>query len=275
MLAAKIADVLTKTKHNPRKEMFGLALANLVSALMGGVPASASLARTAYNINAGATNALSGLFTGLIMIAISYLCLSSFSYMPITAIAAIIVMVSYTMVEREHFKRLYTYDKANFFISLFVAIIIVGENPIVGILAGAVMALLILINKLAESNYEVAVHESYKIAPSDLKDAKAQNVLVYFFKGKLVYLNSQGHIIRFQQEFKEYSGIILDMHDLYYSDLDGIDALEEIIEIIRTRGQAIALIAPKPNIKNMFAKSAQYKMLEETGRVFNALHEAL
>ncbi|MGE0009347.1 MAG: SulP family inorganic anion transporter [Candidatus Babeliales bacterium] len=275
MLAAKIADVLTKTKHNPRKEMFGLALANIATAIMGGVPASAALARTTYNINAGATNALSALFSGLFMIVISFACLSFFSYMPVTAIAAIIVYISLTMVEREHFRRLYTYDKPNFFIALFVALIIVGENPIVGILAGAVMALLILINKLAESNYEVAEHESYKIAPSDMRDAKSQNVLVYFFKGKLVYLNSQGHIIRFQHEFKNYAGIILDLHDLYYCDLDGVDALEEIIDTIKCRGQAIALIAPKSPVKNMLAKSAHYKTLEESGRVFETLHQAL
>lgn len=275
MLAAKIADVLTKTKHNGPREMFGLALANIVSGFVGGIPATAALGRTTYNINAGATNALSALFSSIFMGAITFVCLSYFAYMPMAAIAAILTSISINMVEREHFRRLYTHDKANFCIAVLVALIMIGENPIVGILAGAVMALLILVNQLAESNYEVMIHEPHRNAPSDMKDAKSQNILVYMFKGKLVYLNSQAHIMRFQTDFTEYQGIILQFHDLYYIDLDGIDAIEEIIEIIENRGQTVALLAPNAQIKNMLSKCKMYQKLEIEGRIFDTLHEAL
>ncbi len=275
MLAAKIADVLTKTKHNARKEMFGLAIANIVSGLVGGVPASAALARTTFNINAGATNALSALFSSISMIGIAFVCLSYFAYMPVTAIAAMLIFISITMVEQEHFKRLYIHDKPNFYIAVLVALIMVAENPIIGILSGAVMALLLLIHKLAECNYEVVIHELHKDTEQTLDAAKKKNILVYAFKGKLVYLNSQAHILRFQTDFTQYDYVVLELQNLYYIDLDGIDALEEIIEMIEKRGQTVYIIAPSAPIGNMLQGCPRYKELEAKGFIVANLQEIL
>ena len=137
MLAAKLGDVLTKTKHNPRKQMFGLAIANVVSGLVGGIPTTAALAQTTYNIKAHATSSLSGVLSSIFMVVISFLFLSYFAYMPMAVIAAILVFIAFNMIEREHFNRLYKHDKSNFFIALMVAGLMVYEDAVVGILAGA------------------------------------------------------------------------------------------------------------------------------------------
>lgn len=275
MLAAKIADVLTKTKHNARKEMFGLAMANIVSGLVGGVPASAALARTTFNINAGATNALSALFSSIFMIGIAFVCLSYFAYMPVTAIAAMLIFISINMVERQHFKRLYVHDKPNFYIAILVALIMVVENPIIGILSGAAMALLLLIHKLAECNYEVIIHEVHKDTEQTLDAIQKKNFLVYAFKGKLVYLNSQAHILRFQTDFTEYDHVVLELQNLYYIDLDGLDALDEIIELIEKRGQTVYIIAPSGPVNNMLQRCPRYKELKTRGLVIAGLQEIL
>lgn len=275
MLSAKIADAMTKTKHDPRKEILGLGFANIVSGLAGGIPATAALARTALNIKTAATSKLSALLNSIFIVLGSFLFLSYFSFMPMAVIAAILVYVAINMIEREHFDRLFHHDKGNFIIAMLVAAITVYIDPIIGILAGAVMALLLLINKLAQSFYEIVVHEGKAVHKENVADAQKKNILIYTFKGKLVYLNSQAHIMRFQTDFIHYEKIILVLHEVYFIDLDGVDALEEIIELIQNRNQMIMIVHPSKQIKNMLYSSKKFKELENKGLVFDSLSSAL
>jgi SulP family sulfate permease len=116
MLSAKIADGITHTRHNSHKEMLGLGLANIVSGLMGGIPATAALARTALNIKTGATSNMSATLSSIFMMVISLASFAWFAFMPMAVIAAILVYVAINMVERKHYDRLFRYDKTTFFI---------------------------------------------------------------------------------------------------------------------------------------------------------------
>ncbi len=71
MLSAKIADGMTRTKHDERKEMLGLGLANVVSGLFGGMPATAALARTSLNVKTGADHKTSAIINSIAVIIIS------------------------------------------------------------------------------------------------------------------------------------------------------------------------------------------------------------
>lgn len=233
MLSAKIADTVTKTKHDPRREILGLGFANIASGLAGGIPATAALARTSLNIRAGATSNISALLNSIFMVAGSFIFFPYFRFMPMAVIAAILVFVAVRMVEREHFIRLLYHDKPHFLIALIVASLTVYFDPIIGIVLGAALALLFLVNSLAKSYYELIVHESKAAHRENLIDAEKRNLLIYAFKGKLVYLNSKAHLMRFQSDFSSYAGIILVLHDVYFIDLDGVDTLDEIIELIQ------------------------------------------
>lgn len=103
MISAKIADGMTKTKHSKRKEMLGLSLANIVSGLAGGMPATAALARTSLNVKTGAISKLSATISSISIILISFILLSYYRYIPMAVIAAILVFVAISMVELEHF----------------------------------------------------------------------------------------------------------------------------------------------------------------------------
>lgn len=277
MLSAKIADVMTKTRYNQRKEMLSLGLANIVSGLVGGIPATAALARTSLNIKTGATNRMSAVLSSIFITLGSFLFLSYFKFIPMAVIAAILVYVAVSMVEREHFERLFHHDKINFSIALIVAGVTVYEDPIIGILLGTALALLFLISKISYSHYELMIHET---EPKDASTAPAvakKNILVYSCKGKLVYLNNQGHLARFQSsDFIGYETIILLLNDVYFIDLDGVDAIDEIIELVQNHGQKIVIAKPSISIKNMLCHgSEKFKTLQKQGLVFDTVQEAL
>jgi SulP family sulfate permease len=275
MLSAKIADVMTKTKHKTHKEVLGLGMANLISGLAGGMPVTASLARTALNIKAGATSWLSALLCSVFIALVSFFSLSYFAYIPMVVVAAILVYVAVNMVDLHHFSRFFHKDMRSFVISMLVAVVTIFEDPIIGILVGSVAALLLLVNTLTHSYYHVATHEIRATHRGDLAEARKENMLVYTFKGKLVYLNCQAHLMRFQSDFTSYAGIILVLDDLYYLDLDGIDVLDEIIELLGNRGQRVMLVRPNAQIVNMLHASAQFAAREQAGLVFNSVADAL
>lgn len=191
MLSAKIADGMTKTKHNGRKEMLGLGLANLVSGLVGGMPATAALARTSLNIKTGATHKTSALISVISISIISLFLLGYFKYIPLAVIAAILVFTAIQMVETEHYGKLWHYEKGGFFISILVALATIIIDPISGILIGVSVSLLVFVDRISQGHFKLRVNRLDKgIIDTDsgvkLKEIKENaDVLLYSFSGKL------------------------------------------------------------------------------------------
>lgn len=175
-----------------------------------------------------------------------------------------------------HFIRLYHHDKKSFFISLLVAFITIYEDPIIGILVGTVVSLLLFVEKLSEGHYELTHDEIHDTTLHASYKAEKHDALVYSIKGKLVYLNSQAHMQRFESNLISYKTIILKLGEVYFIDLDGSDALDEIIELIERRGQKVMIVQPPPFIDAFLKKtSKQYDALEKHGSVFKRLEDAL
>ncbi len=282
MLSAKIADGMTKTKHNERKEMLGLSLANIASGLTGGIPATAALARTSLNIKTGATDRMSGTINSISIAVISLLFLGYFKYIPMAVIASILAMVAVNMVETEHFIRYYRFDKVGFGVALLVAFVTVYEDPIVGILLGTAVALVIFMEKLSHGQFDLYLNK-YKegqvgmMSGEKLTEIKENpDILLYSFKGTLMYINSQAHLRRFETNLKGYSAIVLRLREVYFVDLDGVEALDEIIELIRHKGQKVVVTGVNAWIAELCEQnSKQYRHLKNEGLVFDKATQAL
>lgn len=282
MLSAKIADGMTKTKHNGRKEMLGLGLANVVSGLVGGMPATAALARTSLNIKTGATNKTSALISVVSITIISLFLLGYFKYIPLAVIAAILVFTAIQMVETENYGKLWHYEKGGFFISILVALATIIIDPISGILIGVSISLLVFVDRISQGHFKLRVSKLDKgIVDTDsgvkLKEITENGeVLLYSFSGKLCYINSRAHLMRFETNLVKYKSIILRLREVNFMDTDGVETLDEIIDIIEARGQQALLSGiSKNNLKLLEQLSGGYKKLKSKGLVFKKSEEAL
>lgn len=277
MLSAKTADGLTKTRHASGKELLGLGLANIASGLAGGIPATAALARTALNIKAGATNRMSATISSIMMIVISFICLAYFSYMPMAVIAAILVNVAWGMIETEQFGRLYTHDKVNFGISVAVACITLYKDPIVGILGGAMISLLFFVEKLSHGYYDIEVKHEKAVDAQLAASAQKAGILLYTFRGKLTYINCQAHLVRFETGFAQpYTTMILNLQNVNFIDIDGIDAFDEIVDILHKQNKKVMIAGAHPPIKSLLsALSAEFVTLQNRASVFETTADAL
>lgn len=281
MLSAKIADGMTKTKHDKRKEMFGLGLANVASGLAGGIPATAALARTALNIKSGATHKSSAFVSAVMVAVISLFLLPYFKFLPLPVIAAILVMVAIKMIEREHFKRMWEADKKSLWLAILVAVVTIYEDPIVGILVGAAISLVLFLDTLSKGQFDLVVNDvNNKIVSrlsGDSIDAitKDSHTLVYSIKGHLTYVDGQAHISRFESGMESCENIILRLRELYFVDLDGIDAFDEIVAMLEKQNKQVFITGTNVLTLHLLRQSKQFLRLEKDGKIFPHTSDAL
>lgn len=276
MLSAKIADGITKTRHNSRKEIFGLGLANIVSGLFGGIPATAALARTALNIKTGATHKISATLACIFLALGAFIFMPWFAYMPMAAIAAILVNVAVNMVEAEHFCKLYNLDKRNFFISLLVAIITIYKDPIIGILIGAVISLLIFVEKVSHGFYEITAKEDNGTFAEQNLELRTKQSVVYSFKSSLSYISSQAHVIRLENDFGHYQNIILRFQEVSFIDIDGGEAVDSIIEFLHAKKKRVLISCSNQHIRGLLETlSHEAHKLGRKGLIFESTGDAV
>lgn len=274
MISAKIADGMTKTKHHRRKEIRGLSLANIASGLMGGIPATAALARTSLNIHTGATSYISAVISSVCVGIISVFLLGYFQYIPLAIIAAILVYVAIQMVEVEHFKRMFKYDRNHFYVSLAVVFATVYVDPMMGIMLGVGASVLLLSEKLSRGQFNLIINDQNKKISEHISGDRLMHIIkdsdaaVYSIKGLLCYINSEAHIHRFTDHLHGSKHIILRLRSVYYIDADGVEAISEIIHVVKSRGKQIYLTSVSPIIEHMLDKNPDYQQLKAEGRVF-------
>ncbi|MBR0694322.1 SulP family inorganic anion transporter [Bradyrhizobium lablabi] len=106
LLSAKVADSMTGRKHRSNMELVAQGIANVASALFGGISVTGTIARTATNIRAGARSPLSGMMHSAFLLLFMVLGAPLAAYIPLSALAGVLVVVCWYMAEKEEFLRL-------------------------------------------------------------------------------------------------------------------------------------------------------------------------
>jgi SulP family sulfate permease len=288
LISAKIADGMAKTKHKygRRKEMKALAIANIVSGLAGGLPATGVFARTALNVKTGATDKTACFLQSVFVALISIFLFGYFKYIPLAVIAAILVFASIRMVELHHYRRAYDYDRFGFWIMILVAFVTVYHDAMTGILVGTAIALVLFVERLSQGQFELVFNHPDKhvlgTVSGDKKVAMTQtatyedcDTMVYSLKGQLAYLNALAHVDRFEKKLTDYKNVILRFRELSFMDLDGVDAFDEIVDIVERRGKKVYISGANPLVEAMLEHSKYYARLKQEGRVFSKTTVAL
>ena len=278
LLSAKIADGMTHTRFNQRREVFGLALANIVSGAAGGLPATGVFARTALNIKSGATSRYSSGINALFVMLIALMLFRGFQYLPLAAVAGILVFAAIRMVELKHFKKLFAFDQSSFWLAIVVAALTFGVDPMMGILVGATISLLEFAQHLSRGQSELTLHKDRKMVARiphrrlhEYKDAC--DVIVYRFAGELTYFNAKSH----EESIRKIKAgtLVLSLRNLFYIDLDGLEILDEIIRHQEKAGQTIIISGASEYITPLLEKAPWFVRKEKNGTVFASTTEAL
>ncbi len=280
MLSAKVANLMTKTRFNERKEMLALALANITSGFMGGIPVTAALARTSLNIKSGANSRISALVSAITIGIVCVVFFQMFQYLPLPIVAAILVNVAINMIEQEHFVFLYRHDKASFFISLVVGIVTISADPIIAVSLGSIVMLLRQVQRLSAGDYEILVNNNKKLTNRIVGEnlealENGGDPFVYSFNTDLTYLNRDAHLLRIHRMAPQSKTVILRFRNVAYIDPDGILTLEEIIELLERHETSIYFVGLSEQNKLTLAKTPFFEHYIADDRVYEKTSDAL
>jgi len=141
LLSAKVADGMTGRKHRSNMELLAQGIANIVSAVFGGISVTGTIARTATNIRAGAKSPLSGMMHAGFLLIFILIAAPLASYIPLASLAGVLVVVSWSMAEKKEFMRLLLdWRAATVLLATFGLTLV--KDLTAGILAGCMIAAL-------------------------------------------------------------------------------------------------------------------------------------
>jgi len=166
LLSATVADDMAKTKHDPDAELNGIGIANILSGLASGIPATGAIARTATNIHAGARTPLASVCHALFILLYVLTLAPLIDHVPMASLAALLLMVAFRMSHARQFLHIVRTAPASdvvVLIGCFIPTVLI--DMVAGVTTGMVLAGFFLAKKFRKSGIAKAAHEEEKDLP--------------------------------------------------------------------------------------------------------------
>ncbi|MBP3929649.1 MAG: SulP family inorganic anion transporter [Peptostreptococcaceae bacterium] len=139
LLSCVVADKMIDDTHNSNSELVAQGLGNIASALFGGIPATGAIARTAANVRNGGRSPISGMVHAITLLFIMVLLMPLAKMIPMTALAAILMVVSYNMGEWSHFIDMLKGNKGEVIVLVATFVITIVSDLVVAIIVGMII----------------------------------------------------------------------------------------------------------------------------------------
>jgi SulP family sulfate permease len=161
LMSAVVSDRMSNDRHNPNVELIGQGVANIFSPMFGGLPATGAIARTATNIRSGAQSPVAGMIHALTLLCILLFAAPLVSYVPMAALAGILLVVAYNMGEWREIPQLLKLTKTDISIWLVTFALTVFADLTVAVEAGMILAALLFISRVASTTTVSQVTDDY------------------------------------------------------------------------------------------------------------------
>lgn len=257
LITAKMGDLLTRTQSSSKRELFGLALANIASGIAGGLPATGVFVRTGANIKSGATHRTSAFIAGAMTALIALLVLPAFALMPVAVISAILVNTGIGLIEVGKFKLFFKHDRSSFAVAILVAVITVLDDAGTGVITGAIISLLLYADSVSRGRFD-AIFNFSDGTRADQRGAHMLTIptapidtLTYSIAGFLGYLDSSSHAANLKHiaHVHNVKHVIVRLRDLFILDREGAEMLAEAVTDLRKSGKAVYISSANETIR--------------------------
>ena len=161
LMSAVVSDRMSNDRHNPNVELMGQGVANIVSPMFGGLPATGAIARTATNIRSGAQSPIAGMIHSLTLLCVLLFAAPLVSYVPMSVLAGILMVVAYNMGEWREIPQLLKLTKTDISVWLVTFALTVFADLTVAVEAGMILAALLFISRVANTTSVSQVTDGY------------------------------------------------------------------------------------------------------------------
>lgn len=270
LLSAVVADSMTGTKHNSNKELVGQGLANIITPLFGGIPATGAIARTATNIRSGATSRMSGVIHGLFVLLTLLLFAPFASQIPLASMAPVLMMVAVNMSERKPFYKILKLKNGESLVLLLTFVFTVFTSITTAVVVGLALSIILFLQRMV--NTEIVT----KVLPdhSSPRQTVHQGVVhtghdcpqidMFTINGPLFFGTAELFETRIMETIhSEATVLILRMGDVPFIDTTAEENLLHVMKHFQSKNGIILVSEASPNLLNSFQKTDIYDFIGE------------
>ncbi len=257
LLAAMVADGVTGKQHHSNTELIAQGMANIVTPLFGGIPATGALARTMASINNGGKSSVAGLVHSIVLLLIFLFLMPYVVYVPIGCLAAILIVVAYNMSEWRSFKYLLKGEKGDVAVLLITFFLTVVVDLTVAIEFGILLAVVLFVRRIMQTSSISVIKADSLAATEDDDIAQAgdiekldihQGIEVYEINGPYFFgLASVNEDMQNRQKQHTVCRIIR-MRKVPFIDSTGIRNLRNLCDMAKKRGVQVILSGVQPEV---------------------------
>lgn len=245
LLSCVVSDGMIGGHHRSNAELVGQGVGNIMSALFGGIPATGAIARTAANVKNGGRTPVAGMVHALTLLLILLFLMPYASMIPMSCLAAILIMVAYNMSGWRTFVHMVkTAPKSDITVLVATFLLTVFFDLVVAIEIGMVLAAFLFMKRMSDvadvkswvymddvDANEISEHTDLKYVP--------KNTMVYEISGPM-FFGATSDYLAFANE-KHKNVLILRMRNVPAMDITGLDTLEEAYNTCRKKGITLLL----------------------------------
>lgn len=259
LLSAVVADGMIGGRHRSNMELVGQGVANVASALVGGIPATGAIARTATNVRNGGRTPVAGMTHAVVLLVITLFAGHWAAHIPMATLAAILVVVAYNMSEWRIFVGEFRGPRSDVVVLVTTFLLTVLVDLTVAIGVGMVLASFLFMKRMAEVSDVTAI----RVEVSDdatgevpLAPHAPRDVQVYAINGPFFFGAADRFTDTLRQVAERPRVLILRLAGVPVIDSTGLHALHDVVRRSRKEGTRVILADVHPEVQRAISRSA-------------------
>ena len=269
LLTSLVADNITRTYHNPDRELIGQGIGNTLAGIFGGLPGAGATMRTVVNVKAGGRTPISGALHAVVLLAVVLGAGGLAEDIPNAVLAGILVKVGTDIIDWDFLRRLRTAPKAGVVIMFSVFLLTVLVDLITAVALGMVMASLLFMKRMTDLQLAsiTAITEPVEESPlseeeSTLLRATGGRVLLFHLAGPMSFGAAKG-VARRLANFDQYDVLVLDLSDVPQIDFTSSRALEDLIVGAQSHARQVCVVGLRTSVRHFLTTQGVLKHIAE------------
>lgn len=268
LLSAVVADGMAGSRHNSNRELIGQGIANMVTPIFGGIPATGAIARTATNFKSGAVSPLSGVIHGVVVLLILLLLAPYASHIPLASMAPILMVVAWNMSERKEFAHVLKTKTSDSLVLILTFLLTVFADLTTAVQFGLILAVILFVKRMSEAMKVAKVlpdpnnkHEKV-LAHMVNEGHDCPQISIYTIEGPLFF----GAANRFEKSIMDTIQhrprvLVLRMGKVPFMDTTGESNLTSLVKHFAKVGGKVLLTGVQPQPLEVLKKTGLYELV--------------
>lgn len=281
LLSAAVADGVIGDRHNSNTELIAQGVANMVTPLFGGIPATGAIARTMTNINNGGRTPVAGLIHAVVLLLILIVLMPYAEYIPMACLAGVLVIVAYNMSGWRTFRALLKNPKGDVSVLLVTFFLTIVFDLTVAIEFGLILSCLLLFRRIASTSHVSLMHDEIDAHQDSDVDVSDDERLV-IPAGVQIYEIDGPFFFGIANRFEEMASImseapivrIIRMRKVPFVDATGLHNLEVFVNKSHADGVHVILSGVRPEVLKVISRTPLHGLIG-TQNIFDHINGAL